>query len=242
MYSFYSPTSCHHSLAGGQINPAVTLGLVLARHLPVLQGVVNVVAQIVGAILGATFVRCLLPGGRHSALGTNALAPGVGQGNALTGEIIMTFTLVLVVLETVKNTRSTVANIAPMAIGFSVFTAHAVLLPIDGCSINPARWFGPALVSGTWATTSWIFVVGPFLGAILAVPFHLFFKSEWDTGKLTGDPLNVAAGMDNASPVASMSQYESPKVVGAGNGGRPRWLGGGRVRAGWGPALQHLAK
>lgn len=197
---------------GGQINPAVTLGLVLSGGLPVAQGIMNTVAQLVGAILGATFVRCLLPSGRHSTLGTNALAPGVGQGNALTGEIIMTFTLVLVVLECVKNRRSLVANIAPLAIGFAVFTAHAVLLPIDGCSINPARWFGPALVSGTWATTSWIFVVGPYLGAIAAVPLHLFFKSDWDTGKRTGDPLNVAAGMDSANPARPVESLEKAKV------------------------------
>ena len=217
----------NHSMSGGQINPAVTFGLVLAGELPLIQGIVNTASQIVGAILGATFVRCLLPDGRDSSLGTNALAPGVGQGNALTGEIIMTFTLVLVVLETVKNTRSTVANIAPLAIGFAVFTAHAVLLPIDGCSINPARWFGPAVVSGTWATTSWIFVVGPYLGAILAVPFHLFFKSEWDTGKKSGDPLNVAAGTDSISRPTSAAGSDSPKAGGErpwpGRGGEHGW-------------------
>ena len=210
-----TPHAPHYTPSpGGQINPAVTLGLLLAGELSPAQGLVNGAAQGGGCIFGAFLVRCLLPGGSHSTLGTNALAPGVSVGNAATGEIIMTFTLVLVVLETVKNKRSTVRNIAPLAIGFAVFTAHAVLLPIDGCCINPARWFGPAVVSGTWAGYAWVFGVCPYIGAIIAVPFHLFFKSDWDTGKRSGDPLNVAAGMNSITQNSSLMGVDSPKVGG----------------------------
>lgn len=58
--------------------------------------------------------------------------------------------------------------------------AHAVLLPVDGCSINPARSFGPAVVAGVWHHF-YIFVFGPIAGAILATILHLFFRWEWDT-------------------------------------------------------------
>lgn len=60
----------------------------------------------------------------------------------------MTFALVLVVLMTVCDTRSVAKDSAPFAIGMVVFCAHAVLLPVDGCSINPTRSFGPAVVAG----------------------------------------------------------------------------------------------
>lgn len=202
-------------LSGGQLNPAVTLGLVLTGALHPIQGIANVCAQVVGAILGASFLRGTLPDGGDSTLGSNSLAPGVSVGNAFLGEAVMTFVLVSVVLETAVNKKSaTIRAQAPMAIGFAVFTAHAVLLPIDGCSINPARSLGPAIVSGTWPGSFWVFVVGPFVGALFTVPFHIFFRSDFDTLK-SEDPLaldpalsdpnmaNMTSGAKTADPLAS---------------------------------------
>jgi MIP family channel proteins len=168
-------------LSGGQLNPAVSLGLALVKAISPMQMVVNIIAQIVGAILGAAFLDATIPDGSEGALGSNQISPGVGYGNALAGEIIMTAVLVAVVLETAVNKRNEIARSqAPLAIGFAVFCAHAVLLPIDGCSINPARSLGPAIVSGTWPGTFWVFIVGPFLGALAAVPAHLFFRSKFE--------------------------------------------------------------
>ena len=178
-------------LSGGQLNPAVSFGLMLAGALPPLQMVVNIIAQIVGAILGSALLDGTIPNGEDRTLGSNQIAPGVGIGNALCGEIVMTAILVAVVLETAVNQKNEVARSqAPLAIGFAVFCAHAVLLPIDGCSINPARSLGPAIVSGTWPGTFWVFVVGPFLGAIAAVPFHLFFRSNLEEAPVE-DPIDI---------------------------------------------------
>ncbi|EFN51312.1 hypothetical protein CHLNCDRAFT_17655, partial [Chlorella variabilis] len=58
-------------------------------------------------------------------------------------------------------------GLAPLAIGMTVFLGHAVLLAVDGCSINPTRSFGPAAISGTW-DNFWIFVVGPIVGAMFS--------------------------------------------------------------------------
>ncbi|GAB4814534.1 hypothetical protein N2152v2_001580 [Parachlorella kessleri] len=202
-------------LSGGQMNPAVTFGLVGVGALNPMQGLANLCAQIVGAILGSAFLLGVIPDGSDSALGSNRVAPGVSNGNAFLGEAVMTFVLVSVVLETAVNHKSlTIRQQAPLAIGFAVFTAHAVLLPIDGCSINPARSLGPAIVSGTWPGNFWIFVVGPFVGALFAIPFHLFWSSDFDTvqsrdpislepagpsltdkgtlGSTSGDPVNLA--------------------------------------------------
>jgi MIP family channel proteins len=195
-------------LSGGQLNPAVTLGLALSRELSPVQAAANIAAQIVGAILGSSFLYATIPNSGASSLGSNTLAAGVSTGNAIMGEIVMTFVLVSVVLETAANRKSTAKAQAPLAIGFAVFCAHAVLLPIDGCSINPARSLGPAIVSGTWPGTFWVFVVGPFVGALFAVPFHLFFDSDWDfpAQKTRGDPA-VAL-----SPTSSLPDNHSPKL------------------------------
>ncbi|KAL4457663.1 hypothetical protein ABPG75_012528 [Micractinium tetrahymenae] len=177
-------------LSGGQINPAVTLGLLLSNNLGPLQALCNIAAQISGAILGAGLLYATIPGSSSSTLASNQLAAGVGVGNALCGEIVMTFVLVSVVLEVTSDRNPGSRAQAPLAIGFAVFCAHAVMLPIDGCSINPARSLGPAIVSGTWPGTFWIFIVGPFAGAIAAVPFHLFFASRMLEGrKPDQDPL-----------------------------------------------------
>ena len=84
-------------------------------------------------------------------LGSNEIATSVGLGNALAGEVIMTAVLVTVVLETAVNQRKEISRSqAPLAIELAVFCTHAVPLPVDGCSVNPARSLGPAIVYGTW--------------------------------------------------------------------------------------------
>merc|ERR1719265_1957680 len=107
-------------------------------------------------------------------LGTNA-APEGRKFNALVGEIFGTFLLVFTVLETAINpaTKST-REFAALAIGFAVFLAHSVLIPIDGCSINPSRSFGPALMAKLFYegadtfSDMWVFWVGPLVGSSLA--------------------------------------------------------------------------
>jgi len=215
-------------LSGGQINPAVTVALAITGSLPVVQAIVNIFAQIIGAIVGAALLAATIPSSERLTLGSNEITNGVGYGNALCGEIVMTFTLVSVVLETAVNKKSLARAQAPLAIGFAVFCAHAVLLPIDGCSINPARSLGPAIVSGTWPGTFWVFVVGPFLGALAAVPFHVFFRSDFDT--LRGsDPVDLNASdtfkRDMAAPAdivaeatMSVQERQEENALAAGGG------------------------
>ncbi|GAB4824147.1 hypothetical protein N2152v2_011193 [Parachlorella kessleri] len=201
-------------LSGGQINPAVTFGLTLSRQLGFMQAVCNIAAQCAGALLGAILLYATIPQASKSTLGANALTEGVAIGNALCGEIVMTFVLVSVVLETASNSNPMVRSSAPLAIGFAVFCAHAVLLPIDGCSINPARSLGPAVVSGDWANGKfWIFVVGPFLGALAAVPFHYFYNMKWDTkaGRSNKDPLVLRRGSDKSFGQGDNSDVEEGK-------------------------------
>lgn len=215
-------------LSGGQLNPAVTAALAAVGALPLPQAALNICAQIVGAIIGAGFLAVTIPDSQRYTLGSNEIVNGVGYGNALCGEIIMTFVLVSVVLETAVNKKSVARAQAPLAIGFAVFCAHAVLLPIDGCSINPARSLGPAIISSTWPSTFWVFVVGPFLGALVAVPFHLLFRSDWDTVPMDQggeDPVDLRAAdtfRNNPDIVAQASkavqQAQDEHAMAAGGG------------------------
>lgn len=178
-------------ISGGQLNPAVTFSLALVRSIPISQAIANTVAQIVGAILGSGFLYGTIPEGNENTLGSNIISPGVGFGNALLGEIVMTTVLCMVVLETGRNKHSAISkSFAPLAIGFAVFCAHAVLLPIDGCSINPARSLGPAIVTSTWPSNFWVFIVGPYIGAFCAIFPYLFFGWDFEIEKYQ-DPINI---------------------------------------------------
>ncbi|EKX53913.1 hypothetical protein GUITHDRAFT_91725 [Guillardia theta CCMP2712] len=135
----------HHS--GGQINCAVTLSLVLGGQVPWFQGLANFIAQMLGSVLGAIILTWIFPCEMDmtNSLGTNVVNPAFGYGAAFSGEVAMTFLLCYVVWETAVTARCGQAACIP--IGFAVFLAHVVLLPIDGCSINPTRSFGPAVIS-----------------------------------------------------------------------------------------------
>lgn len=167
----------HHS--GGQINCAVTFALVLAKQLPVMQGLVNFFCQMAGSLAGAALLALIVPSGsdRTGGLGANGVSSGYEPYQALFGEIFMTFLLVKVVFETAVNEASAPnRGNAAIAIGFAVYLAHTFLIPIDGCSINPTRSFGPAVVASIRHSDNvdaiwqdhWVFWVGPLLGAALA--------------------------------------------------------------------------
>eukprot|EP00933_Yihiella_yeosuensis_P045632 TRINITY_DN4102_c1_g1_i1.p1 TRINITY_DN4102_c1_g1~~TRINITY_DN4102_c1_g1_i1.p1 ORF type:complete len:544 (+),score=102.40 TRINITY_DN4102_c1_g1_i1:107-1738(+) len=165
-------------LSGGHINCAVTLSLVLTGNVGVLQAIANVVAQLVGSVVGAGLLCAVYPELKDNtnSLGSNGVGDGWSSGNALVGEIMGTFLLVYVVLQTACDIKSEANRAqAAIAIGLAVFVAHVMLIPIDGCSINPTRSFGPALVAEirynsdvSFFKDMWIFWIGPILGSLLA--------------------------------------------------------------------------
>jgi MIP family channel proteins len=174
----------HHS--GGQINCAVTFSLVLGGQVPWYQGLFNVIGQLFGSVLGACFLCIMVPCEKDmtTTLGTNIVNEDYGQGSALFAEIFGTFLLCYVVWETAVSPQATCGQNACIAIGFAVFLSHLVLLPIDGCSINPTRSFGPAIVSKIRGCDNytegglddlWVMWIGPLLGAALATAVQKAF-------------------------------------------------------------------
>lgn len=151
-------------LSGGHINPAVTFTALVTGKLSLTRSLLYIAAQLVGAVVGALLIKAVVPGD-GGTLGATALAPGVGIGAGLVIEIILTFVLVFVIFSTAVDPKG-LASLAPLAIGLTVAVDILMGGPLTGASMNPARSFGPALVSGTW-TNHWIFWVGPLGGGVL---------------------------------------------------------------------------
>lgn len=167
----------HHSHAG-HLNPVVSVCLAIAGYIQPSQAVVNCIAQLLGSVTASGLLKLSLPDMYEMNLGSNVIQDGFDVGNALVAEIVSTFALQLVVFETMLHPRNRVGKMGPVAVGFLVFLVHGILTPIDNCGINPARSFGPAIVTNTW-DDFWVFVIGPFVGGILAIPAHIAFLSDW---------------------------------------------------------------
>ena len=190
--------------SGGHINGAVTLGLFAAKQIKAPNGsseykdaapqaIANIVAQLIGSTVGSAALSTIvdMKADQTGGLGTNGVSDNYSQGEAFFGEIIMTFVLMYVVLETACNPKNA-GNIvlAPVAIGFAVYLGHVVLIPIDGCSINPTRSFGPAVVASAQGRTEssrwkdwWVWTFGPCLGALIAVAYYKLVEkvAEFDS-------------------------------------------------------------
>lgn len=168
-------------VSGCHINPAVTLGLVLARKTPPRIAVGYVIAQVIGAILAAALIWLIardVPGGYDLAaggLGANGYddhsPTGYGLLAALVIEVVLTALLVYTVLGATH--RAAPVGFAGIAIGLVLTLIHLVSIPVTNTSVNPARSIGPALFVRDWALAQlWVFIVAPLVGAMLAAALY----------------------------------------------------------------------
>lgn len=159
-------------ISGAHLNPAVTLGFVLARHFPPRRLVAYWVAQILGATAGAVSLRLILGTAAH--LGATLPAGKGGAWQAFWLETLLTFFLMFVIMAVATDTRA-VGQAAALAIGATVGLEALFAGPISGASMNPARSIAPALVSFTW-TAQWVYVLAPLLGASLAALIYRWLR------------------------------------------------------------------
>lgn len=161
-------------VSGGVYNPAVTLALVIAGKLRIDKAIGYVVAQLVGGLIGALLIRATFPEATADLanLGTPAPGPDIAAGKALLAEIVATFFLVYVIFGTAVDARGP-RTIAPLAIGLTIAVDILAVGPISGAAMNPARWFGPAVVEGFWEN-GWIYWVGPAIGAAIAALLYYY--------------------------------------------------------------------
>ena len=172
------------AVSGAHLNPAVSLAFALRGDFPWKRVPGYIVIQLIGATLACLFLRLVFGNIEH----LGATLPGAGYKNwqALLMEIVLTALLVSVILGTASAAQN-VGAIAALGVGGYIALAGLWAAPVSGVSMNPARSFGPALVSGDW-TSYWVYVVGPIAGALIAVGFAMVLRGRG------GDVISRAAG------------------------------------------------
>ena len=155
-------------ISGGFFNPAVTLGMFVTRRLSAYDTVVYIIAQMLAAVAGTLFVLAAFPESMRDAvnLGVPTVGAGYSTGNALIAEIVTTFFLIFVIFGVAVDQRSAKA-VGGLAIGLTITMGIFATGAISGAALNPARWFGPALIGGHW-DNFWIWIIGPIVGAVVA--------------------------------------------------------------------------
>lgn len=164
-------------VSGCHINPAVTLGAIVAGRLPAAQAPIYILAQIAGAIVAALVLTLIVTG---QGAGYDVVSQGLGQngwgagylgeyslGAAFLFEVVATFLFLVVILGATGPAAS--PGFAGLAIGLALVVIHLVGIKVTGVSVNPARSIGPAIfVGGTALAQLWLFIVAPILGAVAA--------------------------------------------------------------------------
>ncbi|XP_072342982.1 aquaporin-5-like isoform X2 [Scyliorhinus torazame] len=133
-------------VSGGQLNPAVSLALLFSKRISPLRALLYMIMQTLGATAASALLYVLSPEDVRGELGLNKPSPGVTQSQALAVEIIVTFQLVMCVF-TISHKESNFKGSAIMAVGASVTLGHLVAIGFTGCSMNPARSLGPAIIT-----------------------------------------------------------------------------------------------
>jgi MIP family channel proteins len=159
------------SISGAHVNPAVTLAMLAIRKISQRDAAAYILLQVVGGIVGALLARWFFLGrGSAVAYGTPAVSDLYLQGGsvllALLAEAIGTFILVWAVMGTAVNPNAP-KGVAGIAIGGALGLGVLLFGPATGASFNPARWFGPAIVSGEFGDF-WLYILGPIIGALAA--------------------------------------------------------------------------
>jgi aquaporin Z len=165
--------SAYGPISGAHVNPAVTVGVLVAGGISPRDAGLYIVVQLLGGIVGALVLRFVL-GGAETGLGATVLAENLAIGavtisvTPLAGlvlEIILTFFLANAVLNTAVAGRG--GHVAALAIGLTLTFCILMGGPLTGASLNPARTIGPAIAAGIFSDI-WLYIVGPVVGGILA--------------------------------------------------------------------------
>jgi aquaporin Z len=172
------------AISGAHLNPGVSLAFALRGDFPWKRVPGYIIIQLIGATLACLFLEAVFGNIQH--LGATLPGPGYHDWQALLMEIVLTATLVSVILGTASAAQN-VGAIAALGVGGYIALAGLWSAPVSGTSMNPARSFGPALVSGDF-TSYWVYVVGPIAGAIIAVACAYVLRGRG------GDAISYAAG------------------------------------------------
>ena len=164
-------------ISGAHINPAVTIGFLITKKIKFKTAFSYLFAQIIGSIFASICLLILIPNSLDFSLGGQSLNEGVGFFNAIMIEMILTFLLVLSIFGVAVDNRGPMKYISGFGIGLVVTIDIFAGGPLTGASMNPARTFGPSLISANW-DNHLVYWIGPICGGILASLLYDNFFNE----------------------------------------------------------------
>ncbi|HET7041319.1 MAG TPA: aquaporin [Gemmatimonadales bacterium] len=157
-------------VSGGHLNPSVTIGFLVTKRIDLRTAGSYILAQLAGGTLGAVATRFLIPNnvGRLALNGLPQINTNLELGGAIALEALMTFFLMSAVMGTIVNPKA--PKHGGLWVGVAVLVMILVGGPLTGAAMNPARAFGPAMVTQIW-TGQIAYWLGPILGAVVAALF-----------------------------------------------------------------------
>jgi aquaporin Z len=185
-------------ISGGHFNPAVTLGFLVTKRIAPVLAVWYWVVQFGAAATAALLLKWVLPKAieDQAHLGAPSLGGGIGSGAGVVVEAVLTFFLVFVVFATAVDSRGAFKQISGLAIGFTITLDVLMGGVLTGAAMNPARAFGPQLVSNTWAH-GWVWYIGPFAGAVIAASLYELLYLRPSRPEPVGPP---ETGVEESAP------------------------------------------
>jgi len=162
-------------ISGCHLNPAVSVGLWMGGRFEAGKLAPDIIAQVLGAILGAFVLYTIASGADGFSLSGGFASNGFGEHSpggysmtaALVAEFVLTFMFLIIILGATDSRAP--AGLAPIAIGLGLTLIHLISIPVTNTSVNPARSTGPALFVGGWAIQQlWLFWAAPIAGAAVA--------------------------------------------------------------------------
>ncbi len=156
------------NVSGGQINPAITLGLMSVGREKSSQGIANIISQLIGGAIGGLLLVLLFPADAVDAalVGTPVLADGVGAGKGIGIEAVGTFLLAMAVFGTAVGSKAP-KGMAGFGIGLTLSFVILAIGPLTGAALNPARHFGTAIFAGEFSPML-VYWIGPVVGAVIS--------------------------------------------------------------------------
>lgn len=171
------------NISGGHCNPAVTAGFIATRRISAADGLAYIVAQLAGSVLAGVTLKLLYPAGvaRVVGYGTPTIASAITFNQAIALEAVLTFFLVSAVFGTAVSPNA--PKVGGFGIGLTLVFAILAGGPLTGAALNPARAFGPAVVSGQWVGQI-VWWIGPLIGGVVAaLLWHHVLLPKEQTGQ-----------------------------------------------------------
>lgn len=170
-------------ISGCHVNPAVSLAVLINGKMQFGEFIGYVIAQVLGAFAGSSILQLIVSNSALEGTGANGYGDlsgvGLNLGGAFVVEVILTFVFIMTILGVTRTEKT--SHMAGLVIGLTLVFVHLIGIPLTGTSVNPARSLSSAVFAGgTYLHQVWLFIVAPFVGAILAGIVHkvLFVKKE----------------------------------------------------------------